>query len=101
MQIYDLNIIIKNIENIPQLKEYFKYITQYIINYNNLFIPVKDLLPLFKLISVTSSDEGIITKSSTKDIPIENEIDIQVDMDISNNMGDDWDPEDDTNLHEK
>ena len=100
-QIYDLNIIIKNIENIPQLKEYFKYITQYIINYNNLFIPVKDLLPLFKLISVTSSDEGIITKSSTKDIPIENEIDIQVDMDISNNMGDDWDPEDDTNLHEK
>jgi hypothetical protein len=100
-QDYNLNSIIEKIEKIPQLKEYYKYITEYIKNNINLFTPVKDLLPLFKLISVTSSDEGIISKSSTRDIAVEEEISIQVDMDNDIGMGDDWDPEDDTNLHDR
>ena len=98
---YDIDFILEKINNIQQLKDYYKYIKEYIDLNIDLFTPVKDLLPLFKIISVTSSEEGLFSKSSLKDRPIEDDENVNIDMDVSNNMGDEWDPEDDTNLQNR
>jgi len=98
---YDIDFILEKINNIQQLKDYYKYIKEYIDFNIDLFTPVKDLLPLFKIISVTSSEEGLFSKSSLKDRPIEDDENVNIDMDVSNNMGDEWDPEDDTNLQNR
>ena len=98
---YDIDFILEKINNIQQLKDYYKYIKEYIDLNIDLFTPVKDLLPLFKIISVTSSEEGLFSKSSLKDKPIEDDENVNIDMDVSNNMGDEWDPEDDTNLQNR
>jgi hypothetical protein len=98
---YDIDFILEKINNIQQLKDYYKYIKEYIDLNIDLFTPVKDLLPLFKIISVTSSEEGLFSKSSLKDKSIEDDENVNIDMDVSNNMGDEWDPEDDTNLQNR
>ena len=94
---YNIDTILDNISKITQLKEYYKYIKNYIDEVNNLFDPIKDLISLFKLINMTSSEEGILSKTAPKDVAVEEEISFQVDMDNPMDSPDAWDPEDDSN----
>ena len=98
MHSYNIDTILENISKITQLKEYYKYITNYITEINELFNPIKDLISLFKLINMTSSEEGISSKTSPKEIAVEDEISFQVDMDNPMDSPDVWDQDDDTNV---